>query len=644
MEVALLKLPCASLDNCSQHKLKCRYRKHTERQKQQDLHCCVEGQRQNRHTWVNSTRCTCRPKKSKKGSVDVTKIKCVEIVKNDGGIIPCQNKYPFQVVYDSSTLYIFAPNADSRYQWVKNIKEVIKNNNNILAKYHPQVWTEGIYQCCRQTDKLAPGCEEYNLFGDITRKPLPPTPQPKPRPPPPPPPDEEEEEEEEEVVVIALFDFIATESHDLKLVTGEEYTILEKNDLHWWKARDKYGMEGYIPSNYVTEKKSNNLDQYEWYCRNIIRSKAEQLLKNEDKEGGFMVRDSSQMGMYTVSLYTKFKGDGSSAVRHYHIKETSTFPKQHYLAEKHTFPSIPEMIEYHKHNAAGLVTRLRYPVCPKKKAAPTTAGFSYDKWEINPSELTFMKEVGSGLFGVVRLGKWRAQYKVAIKAIREGAMHEEDFIEEAKVMMRLTHPKLVQLYGVCTKSRPLYIVTEFMDHGCLLNYLRQRHGQFHKDILLNMCLDVCDGMHYLEENSFIHRDLAARNCLVNESGEVKVSDFGMARYVIDNQYTSSSGAKFPVKWSPPEVFNYSRFSSKSDVWSFGVLMWEVFTEGKMPFENNTNLEVVTRVTHGQRLYRPKLADNSVYQIMMSCWHEKPEGRPTFGDLLQMIGQVLESGD
>ncbi|XP_065553750.1 tyrosine-protein kinase Tec isoform X2 [Lathamus discolor] len=581
-------------------------------------------------------------KKYRKGSVDVSRIKCVEVVKSDG-IIPCQNKYPFQVVYDANTLYIFAPSAQSRDQWVRNLKEEIKNNSNIMIKYHPKFWTEGIYQCCRQTEKLAPGCEKYNLFESSVMR----LPSPKPeksvrRPPPPAPPEENGNEEEE--IVVAMYDFEPTEHHDLRLEKGEEYTVIEKNDLHWWKARDKYGKQGYIPSNYVTGKKSNNLDQYEWYSRNLNRSKAEQLLRNEDKEGGFVVRDSSQPGLYTVSLYTKFGGEGSSGIRHYHIKETVTSPKQYYLAEKHLFNSIPEIIDYHKHNAAGLVTRLRYPVTPKKTTAPTTAGFSYEKWEINPSELTFMRELGSGLFGVVRLGKWRAQYKVAIKAIREGAMYEEDFIEEAKVMMKLTHPKLVQLYGVCTQQRPIYIVTEFMEHGCLLNYLRKKRGVLSKDVLLTMCQDVCEGMEYLERNSFIHRDLAARNCLVSDSGVVKVSDFGMTRYVLDDQYTSSSGAKFPVKWCPPEVFNYSRFSSKSDVWSFGVLMWEVFTEGKMPFEKSSNYEVVTMVSQGHRLYRPKLACKQVYEMMMMCWQEKPEGRPTFEELLHTIIDIAEGED
>uniref|UniRef100_A0A8C3Q4I8 Uncharacterized protein n=1 Tax=Geospiza parvula TaxID=87175 RepID=A0A8C3Q4I8_GEOPR len=146
-------------------------------------------------------------------------------------------------------------------------------------------------------------------------------------------------------------------------------------------------------------------------------------------------------------------------------------------------------------------------------------------------------------------------------------------------------------------------------------------GKLGRDVLLSMCQDVCEGMEYLERNSFIHRDLAARNCLVNEDHVVKVSDFGMARYVIDDEYISSSGAKFPVKWSSPEVFHFKKYSSKSDVWSFGVLMWEVFTEGKMPFETKSNAEVVREISQGNRLYRPHLASHPVYKVMYSCWHE-----------------------
>ncbi|KAK1803530.1 hypothetical protein P4O66_020737, partial [Electrophorus voltai] len=620
-------------------------------------------------------------KKFRKGFIDLQRVKCVEIVKNGGMVIPCQNKYPFQVVHDSSTLYIFAPSNESRSVWVQNMKEEIRNNSLIVAKFHPQFWQEGGWLCCGQAEKLAPGCEEYNLFGDS----LPPTQETQSLP--------QEEAEPEEEVVIALYDFAGTESQDLQLLSGEEYVIAEKCDVNWYRARNKYGEEGYIPSNYVTPKQPDNLQQFVWYCKNVNRNKAEEQLRHEGKEGGFMVRDSSSVGTYTVSLYTKSLGVGGEAIRHYRIKEFQD-PKLFYLSEKHQFSTIPDLIEYHKHNAAGLVSRLRYPVNRQSKAAPSTAGFSYDKWEIKPSELTFMKELGSGQFSVVRLGKWRAQHKVAIKAIRQGAMLEEDFIEEARVMMRLSHPRLVQLYGVCTQQRPIYLVTEFMELGCLLNYIRQRRQTFSAQDLLSICHDVSQGMQYLEENHFIHRDLvlrhrthtaptprprhtlsAARNCLVSASHVVKVSDFGMTRYVLDDQYVSSSGAKFPVKWSPPEVFNFCRYSSKSDVWSFGVLMWEVFTEGtlcrifpwvlmwevftegtlcrifsgvlmwevftegtlcrifsgvlmwevftegEMPFKNNLNHEVVKMVSQGHRLSHPRKATPQVYSIMQLCWRE-----------------------
>uniref|UniRef100_A0A665T8D2 Tyrosine-protein kinase n=1 Tax=Echeneis naucrates TaxID=173247 RepID=A0A665T8D2_ECHNA len=591
-------------------------------------------------------------KKFRRGSIELSRIRCVEIVKNGGEIIPCQNKYPFQVVYDTNTLYVFAPSHDSRSLWVQSLKEEIKDNPMILTKFHPQLWQEGAWLCCRQAEKQALGCEEYNPYGDISRKPLPPIPGEKhkdrrPAPPVPSPSadiddidEDDDDDDDDDEVAVALYDFPGMEPHDLSLVKGCEYVIVDRSDANWFRARNQYGEEGYIPSNYITEKKSGNLEQFVWYSKKVNRNKAQELLRKEDKEGAFIVRDSSTPGTYTVSLYTK-TGDVGAVIKHYQIKEKGDSPAQFYLAEKYVFNSIPELIEYHNHNAAGLVARLRYPVREQDKSAPSTAGFSYEKWEINPSELTFMKELGCGQFGVVRLGKWRAQHKVAIKAIREGAMYEEDFIEEAKVMMKLSHPNLVQLYGICSQQRPMYIVTEFMEHGCLLNFLRQRRGSFSLGSLLSICLDVCEGMEHLEAKGFIHRDLVSPRLKepvrCSFPGSLRVT-----RYVLDNQYTSSSGAKFPVKWSPPEVFNFCKYSSMSDVWSFGVLMWEVLTEGQMPFEQHQNHEVVTLVMQGHRLYRPKMAPPSIYDIMQLCWHERPEGRPSFSQLCTLISNSLEA--
>uniref|UniRef100_A0A669CPV4 Tyrosine-protein kinase n=1 Tax=Oreochromis niloticus TaxID=8128 RepID=A0A669CPV4_ORENI len=515
---------------------------------------------------------------------------------------------PFHYVYNlftNSTLFLF----------VSFFRSLHPVNHLLLLCCSDQV---GFLRVQNKHNKKKQGARSFYKYGSKSRRKLPL-----------PPPEGEDGEGEGLLSVVAMYDFTAKEDTDLTLKQGEEYIILHKQDQLWWRSFQNH-KNNHLNSRYPSCR---------WYCKNITRTEAEQLLRQEDKEGGFVVRESSRKGVYTVSVYTKtISGD----VRHYQIKITDT--GQYYLAEKHIFSSIPEVIHYHEHNAAGLVARLRYPVGPMGRCVPATAGFSSEKWEINPSELTFMKELGSGQFGVVRFGKWRGQQRVAIKAIREGAMYEEDFIEEAKVMMRLCHPKLVQLYGVCLQQRPLLIVAEFMENGCLLNFLRQRGKALLESWLLSMCQDVCEGMDYLEAHSFIHRDLAARNCLVNEHNVVKVSDFGMTRYVLDNQYTSSNGAKFPVKWSPPEVLHYSKYSSKSDIWSFGVVMWEIFSEGRTPFENRSNVEVVTDITRGIRLYRPQRASQPLYAIMYRCWHEKADGRPSFSELLEEIRKLAENQD
>ncbi|XP_005053585.1 PREDICTED: tyrosine-protein kinase ITK/TSK [Ficedula albicollis] len=570
-------------------------------------------------------------KRTLKGSVELSRIKCVEIVKSDI-IIPCQYKYPFQIVHDNYILYVFAPNRESRQRWVLTLKEETRYNNSLASKCHPDFWLDGKWRCCAQTEKMAAGCVIYDPTKNASKKPLPPTPEDNwkllldPR----------------EAVVIAIYDYEAQNPQELTLQYNEEYYVIDSSEEHWWLIQDKNGHEGYVPSSYLVEKSPENLQVYEWYNKNISRSKAETLLRDEGREGAFMVRDSRQPGMYTVSVFTKaLSTDNNPVIKHYHINETTDFPKRYYLAEKHVFDSIPDLINYHQHNAAGLVTRLRYAVSSWRKQAPITAGLCYGKLVINASELTRVQEIGSGQFGVVYLGYLLDKTKVAIKTIREGAMSEEDFIEEAKVLMKLSHPKLVQLYGVCLEDAPISLVFEFMENGCLSDYLRSQRGSFSQETLLGMCLDVCEGMAYLEQNSVIHRDLAARNCLVGESHVVKVSDFGMSRIVLDDQYTSSTGTKFPVKWSAPEVFSYSNYSTKSDVWSFGVLMWEVFSEGKIPYENRTNAEVVEEINAGFRLYKPKLASKAIYEVMSHCWRMGKDERPSFSLLLFQLSEISE---
>ncbi|KAL7985853.1 hypothetical protein Chor_011019, partial [Crotalus horridus] len=360
-----------------------------------------------------------------KGSIELSKIKCVELVKSDIPV-PCHYKYPFQIFHDSYMLYIFAPNLASCQKWVMVLKEETQNNTTLVSKFHPNFWIDGRWRCCAQLEKMATGCTEYIPAKTASSKPLPPTPEN----------NMKSSLDTKESSVVAIYDYIAQNPKELTLRCNEEYYVIDNSEVHWWLVQDKNGHGGYVPSSYIVEKSPDNLQIYNWYNKNISRTKAEAMLREEDKEGAFMVRDSRQPGTYTVSVFTKaLNNDNSPVIKHYHIKETSDKPKRYYLAEKHIFDYIPELINYHQYNAGGLVTRLRYAVSSWREKAPVTAGLSYGKWIISPQELTFEQEIGVGEFGVVHLGYWLDRMKVAIKTIRTGTMSEEDFIEEAQVMM-----------------------------------------------------------------------------------------------------------------------------------------------------------------------------------------------------------------
>lgn len=570
-------------------------------------------------------------KRKEKGRIFVRDIKLVENVKIE------DRPQSFQIKYSEGgqdyTLYIQSKAEAEREEWVLLLRNITRHNAALADKYHPELWT-GKWLCCGEPSKSLAGCQPITWVPRPTKsEPAPPVPLTDPllllAPDSPSPP--------ERLVVVAVYPFTAIEPGDLSLVKGEQYIVLDDSQDHWWQVENSSGEVGFIPSNYVKKFDDLGLTSFDWYVGDMSRQRAESLLKTEDKEGCFVVRNSSTKGLYTLSLYTKIP---HNQVKHYHIKQS---PAGYFLSEKHCCQSIAKLIEYHSHNAGGLACRLK---CPPGRSKPPTAGLSHGKWEIDPTELTLGEELGSGQFGVVRRGKWKGTIDVAVKMMKEGTMSEDDFIDEAKVMTKLQHQNLVQLYGVCSKNRPIFIITEYMKHGSLLSFLRKLKPTLYTDhcTLLDIALQVSRGMAYLERHNYIHRDLAARNCLVGAENVVKVADFGLARYVIDDQYTSNGGAKFPIKWSPPEVLNFTRFSSKSDVWAYGVLCWEVFTCGEMPYGRAKNPEVVERVQRGQILSQPSACPHQVYEVMRLCWAAIPDDRPSFRTIkeqLTNISQVLQ---
>ncbi|XP_073848459.1 tyrosine-protein kinase Src42A isoform X7 [Musca autumnalis] len=430
-------------------------------------------------------------------------------------------------------------------------------------------------------------------------------------------------------IFVALYDYDARTDEDLSFRKGEHLEILNDTQGDWWLARSKKTrQEGYIPSNYVAKLKS--IEAEPWYFRKIKRIEAEKkLLLPENEHGAFLIRDSeSRHNDYSLSVR-----DGDT-VKHYRIRQLDE--GGFFIARRTTFRTLQELVEHYSKDSDGLCVNLCKPCVQIEK--PVTEGLSHrtrDQWEIDRTSLKFVRKLGSGQFGEVWEGLWNNTTSVAIKTLKSGTMDPKDFLAEAQIMKKLRHNKLIQLYAVCTVEEPIYIITELMKHGSLLEYLQAIAGKgrsLKMPVLIDMAAQIAAGMAYLESQNYIHRDLAARNVLVGDNNIVKIADFGLARLIKEDEYEARVGARFPIKWTAPEAANYSKFSIKSDVWSFGILLTELVTYGRIPYPGMTNAEVLTQVEHGYRMPQPPNCDQRLYEIMLECWHKDPMRRPTFETL------------
>ncbi|MEE6516221.1 hypothetical protein FKM82_025501 [Ascaphus truei] len=250
-------------------------------------------------------------------------------------------------------------------------------------------------------------------------------------------------------------------------------------------------------------------------------------------------------------------------------------------------------------------------------------------------DLKLLQIIGKGEFGDVMLGEHRGN-KVAVKCIKNDATAQA-FVAEALVMTQLRHKNLVQLLGVIVEDKSsLFIVTEFMAKGSLVDYLRSRgRSVLGGDCLLKFSLDVSEGMEYLEDNNFVHRDLAARNVLVSEDNIAKVSDFGLTKEASAIQDSS----KLPVKWTAPEALREKLFSTKSDVWSFGILLWEIYSFGRVPYPRIALKDVVPRVEKGYKMEAPDGCPHVVYELMQQCWNLDSNQRPPFRNLREQLENI-----
>lgn len=439
-------------------------------------------------------------------------------------------------------------------------------------------------------------------------------------------------------VFVALYDYDARTDEDLSFKKGEHLEIINDTQGDWWFARSKTSkQEGYIPSNYVAKLKS--IEAEPWYFGKIKRIEAEKkLLLQQNEHGAFLIRDSeSRRNDFSLSVR-----DGDT-VKHYRIRQLDD--GGFFIARRTTFRSLQELVEHYTRDADGLCVNLRKPCVQIEK--PATDGLSHntrDHWEIDRTSLKFIRKLGHGQFGEVWEGLWNNTTPVAIKTLKTGTMDPKDFLSEAHIMKKLRHPKLIQLYAVCTQEEPIYIITELMKNGSLLEYLQGKGRTLKLAQLIDMSAQIAAGMAYLESQNYIHRDLAARNVLVGDNHIVKIADFGLARLIKEDEYEARVGARFPIKWTAPEAANYSRFSIKSDVWSFGILLTELVTFGRIPYPGMTNAEVLHQVEHGYRMAAPQGCAPALYDIMLECWHKDPMKRPTFETLQWKLEDFFTMSD
>ncbi|XP_046605236.1 tyrosine-protein kinase Abl [Neodiprion virginianus] len=442
------------------------------------------------------------------------------------------------------------------------------------------------------------------------------------------------QEEDDPQLFVALYDFQAGGENQLSLKKGEQVRISSYNKSgEWCEAHSSTGQVGWVPSNYVTPV--NSLEKHSWYHGRISRNAAEYLLSS-GINGSFLVRESeSSPGQRSISL--RYEG----RVYHYRINEDSE--GKMFVTTESKFNTLAELVHHHSMLADGLITQLLYPAPKRNKPTVFPLSPEPDEWEINRTDIVMKHKLGGGQYGDVYEALWkRYNMTVAVKTLKEDTMALKDFLEEAAIMKEMKHRNLVQLIGVCTREPPFYIITEFMSKGNLLDYLRnESKHQINAVVLMHMATQIASGMSYLESRNFIHRDLAARNCLVGENHLVKVADFGLARLMRDDTYTAHAGAKFPIKWTAPEGLAYNKFSTKSDVWAFGILLWEIATYGMSPYPGVDLTDVYHMLEKGYRMECPPGCPPKVYELMRQCWKWSASERPSFKEIHHSLENMFQ---
>uniref|UniRef100_A0A3B3ZQY0 Tyrosine-protein kinase n=1 Tax=Periophthalmus magnuspinnatus TaxID=409849 RepID=A0A3B3ZQY0_9GOBI len=377
-----------------------------------------------------------------------------------------------------------------------------------------------------------------------------------------------------------------------------------------------------------------------WFHEKITREESESRLQNGSRANGkFLIRQRDMNGSFALCLLH----DGH--VMHYRIDKDHASKLS--IPDGKKFDTIWQLVEHYSYKPDGLLHVLTDPCSrPGGDNALPMDSATFESPYADPEELRSFTvdrsqllledgELGSGNFGTVMKGiyKMRKTDKpVAVKILKNDDTNpavREEMLREANVMQQLDNPYIVRMIGIC-EAENLMLVMELAELGPLHKFLQKNKSTTLKNIT-ELVHQVSMGMKYLEEHNFVHRDLAARNVLLVTQHYAKISDFGLSKAVGEDQnyYLAKGHGKWPVKWYAPECINFFKFSSKSDVWSFGVLMWEAFSLGQKPYKGMRGNDVMQMIESGGRMEAPANCPPEMYDLMRTCWTYKVEERPTF---------------
>ncbi|XP_013161656.1 PREDICTED: tyrosine-protein kinase Fps85D isoform X3 [Papilio xuthus] len=381
-------------------------------------------------------------------------------------------------------------------------------------------------------------------------------------------------------------------------------------------------LDGSSPDHQVSVSETErSLVEQEWFHGVLPREEVVRLLR---ADGDYLVRETTRNHARQLVLSVCW-----GQHKHFIVQTT---PEGHYRFEGAAFPSVGELIAWQR--ASGVPVTARSGAL-LRRAVPR------ETWELNNDHVILLDKIGRGNFGDVYKARLKTTgQEVAVKTCRVALPEEQKrtFLQEGRILKQYQHPNIVRLIGIAVQKQPIMIVMELVPGGSLLTFLRTRAGALSSRSLLAMCRDAAAGMRYLESKNCIHRDLAARNCLVADDHTVKISDFGMSRE--EEEYIVSGGMKqIPIKWTAPEALNFGKYTSLCDVWSYGVLMWEIFSKGDTPYAGMSNSRAREKIDAGYRMPAPDGCSEDVYALMLRCWEYEADKRPHFHQIYTIIDNI-----